>query len=155
MVGIKNIIVAVNKMDLIDYDEEKYISIVQNYKDTVANELDFQSINFIPISALKGDNITKNSTNINWYKAHSIMELLEQAKISKNSKNTFCMSVQNVLRPDHDFRGFSGKVSSGKLNVGETIFVGKTTQKAKVESIVLGFSNEKFCQEGDSVTRLR
>ena len=83
MVGIKNIILAVNKMDLIDYDEEKYISIVQNYKDTVANELDFQSINFIPISALKGDNITKNSTNINWYKAHSIMELLNKQKYLK------------------------------------------------------------------------
>ena len=152
MVGIKNIIVAVNKMDLIEYDEEKYKSIVEDYKDTVAKELDFQSIDFIPISALKGDNITKNSTNINWYKSAPIIELLEQAKISKNSKDTFCMSVQNVLRPNLDFRGFCGKVSSGKLNIGDNVFVGKTTQKAKVTSIVLGFDDKKVCHEGDSVT---
>lgn len=152
MVGIKNIIVAVNKMDLIEYDEEKYKSIVEDYKDTVAKELDFQSIDFIPISALKGDNITKNSTNINWYKSAPIIELLEQAKISKNSKDTFCMSVQNVLRPNLDFRGFCGKVSSGKLKIGDNVFVGKTTQKAKVTSIVLGFDDKKVCHEGDSVT---
>lgn len=152
MVGIKNIIVAVNKMDLIEYDKEKYKSIVEDYKDTVAKELDFQSIDFIPISALKGDNITKNSTNINWYKSAPIIELLEQAKISKNSKDTFCMSVQNVLRPNLDFRGFCGKVSSGKLNIGDNVFVGKTTQKAKVTSIVLGFDDKKVCHEGDSVT---
>ncbi len=152
MVGIKNIIVAVNKMDLIAYDEEKYKSIVKDYKETVAKELDFQSIEFIPISALKGDNITKNSTKIDWYESHSIMELLEQATISKNLANTFCMNVQNVLRPNHDFRGFSGIVSSGKLNIGDTVFVGKTTQKAKVASIVSGFDSEKVCHVGESVT---
>ena len=152
MVGIKNIIVAVNKMDLIDYDEKQYKSIVKDYKGTVAEELDFESIEFIPISALKGDNITENSNNISWYKSCSIMELLEQANISKNLKNTFCMSVQNVLRPNLDFRGFSGRVSSGKLSIGDTVFVGKTTQKAKVESIVSGFERKKACYEGDSIT---
>ena len=152
MVGIKNIIVAINKMDLIHYNEEQYKSIVENYKKTVADQLDFESIEFIPISALKGDNITKNSTKIDWYKSPSIMELLEQAKISKNSVDTFCMSVQNVLRPNLDFRGFSGQVSSGSLNIGDNIFVGKTTQKAQVESIILGFDDEKTCHEGDSVT---
>tara|TARA_B100000900_G_scaffold356642_1_gene326545 strand:- start:255 stop:2138 length:1884 start_codon:yes stop_codon:yes gene_type:complete len=152
MVGIKNIIVAINKMDLIKYDEEKYKSIVENYKETVARNLDFQSIDFIPISALNGDNITKNSTNIDWYESHSIMELLEQANVSKKKKNTFCMSVQNVLRPNLDFRGFSGQVSSGKLSIGDTVFVGKTTQKAQVKSIVLGFDNKKVCHEGNSVT---
>ena len=152
MVGIKNIIVAVNKMDLIDYDEDKYKLIVEDYKKTVAKELDFQCIDFIPISALKGDNITKNSLNIDWYKSHSIMELLEQAEISKNLENTFCMNVQNVLRPNLDFRGFSGIVSSGSLNIGDTVFVGKTTQKAKVASIVKGFESEKFCNVGESIT---
>ena len=152
MVGIKNIIVAINKMDLIKYDEEKYKSIVENYKETVARNLDFQSIDFIPISALNGDNITKNSTNTDWYESHSIMELLEQANVSKKKKNTFCMSVQNVLRPNLDFRGFSGQVSSGKLSIGDTVFVGKTTQKAQVKSIILGFDNKKVCHEGNSVT---
>lgn len=152
MVGIKNIIVAINKMDLIHYNEEQYKSIVENYKKTVADQLDFESIEFIPISALKGDNITKNSTKIDWYKSHSIMELLERAKISKKLANIFCMNVQNVLRPNLDFRGFSGTVSSGSLYVGDTIFIGKTAQKGKVTSIVSGFDNEKFCHQGDSVT---
>ena len=152
MVGIKNIIVAINKMDLIHYNEEQYKSIVENYKKTIADQLDFESIEFIPISALKGDNITKNSTKIDWYKSHSIMELLEQAKISKKLANIFCMNVQNVLRPNLDFRGFSGTVSSGSLDVGDTIFIGKTAQKGKVTSIVSGFDNEKFCHQGDSVT---
>ena len=152
MVGIKNIIVAINKMDLIDYDEEQYKSIVKDFKETVSQELDFESVEFIPISALKGDNITENSNNIIWYKSRSIMELLEQANISKKLKKTFCMSVQNVLRPNPDFRGFSGQVSSGELSSGDKVYVGKTTQKAKVESIFLGFDNEKVCHEGDSVT---
>ena len=152
MVGIKNIIVAINKMDLINYNEEQYKSIIENYKKTVADELDFESIEFIPISALKGDNITESSKNISWFKSRSIMELLEQANIKKKSKNTFCMSIQNVLRPNLDFRGFSGQVSSGKLSSGDIVYVGKTTQKAKVESIFLGFDKEKICHEGDSVT---
>ena len=152
MVGIKNIIVAINKMDLINYNEEQYKSIIENYKKTVADELDFESIEFIPISALKGDNITESSKNISWFKSRSIMELLEQANIEKKSKNTFCMSIQNVLRPNSDFRGFSGQVSSGKLSSGDIVYVGKTTQKAKVESIFLGFDKEKICHEGDSVT---
>ena len=152
MVGIKNIIVAINKMDLIDYEEKQYQSIVDNYKETVAKNLNFESIEFIPIAALKGDNITKNSTNINWYNSRSIMELLEQAKISKKSNNTFCMSVQNVLRPNLDFRGFSGQLSSGKLDIGDSIFVGKSKQKAKVESIIIGFDDVKSCHKGESVT---
>ncbi len=152
MVGIKNIIVAINKMDLIHYNEEQYKSIVENYKKTVADQLDFESIEFIPISALKGDNITENSKNISWFKSRSIMELLEQANIKKKSKNTFCMSIQNVLRPNLDFRGFSGQVSSGKLSSGDIVYVGKTIQKAKVESIFLGFDKEKICYEGDSIT---
>ena len=152
MVGIKNIIVAVNKMDLVNYEEKQYQSIVQNYNETIAKELNFESIEFIPISALKGDNIIKNSTNLSWYESCSIMELLEQATITRNAKTTFCMSVQNVLRPNLDFRGFSGQVSSGKLNIGDTLFVGKSTQKAKVESIIMGFNDVDECQEGDSVT---
>lgn len=152
MVGIKNIIVAINKMDLVNYEEKQYQSIIKNYNETIVKELNFESVEFIPISALKGDNILKNSTNLSWYKSSSIMELLEQTTITKNSKTTFCMSVQNVLRPNLDFRGFSGQVNSGKLNIGDTLFVGKSTQKAKVESIIMGFDNVDDCQEGDSVT---
>ena len=74
------------------------------------------------------------------------MELWNKQKYLKIPEH-FLYECAKCIASDHDFRGFSGKVSSGKINVGETIFVGKTTQKAKVESIVLGFSNEKFCQE--------
>lgn len=152
MVGIKNIIVAVNKMDLIAYDHEKYLSIIKVYEEEIANELNFSTINYVPISALEGDNIIKKSINMSWYECAPIMQLLEEAKVVKNKKYNFSMYVQNVLRPNLDFRGFSGIVSSGELSINDKIFVGKSSKSAKISSIAIGDNQSKKCFKGDSIT---
>ncbi len=152
MVGIKNIIVAVNKMDLIDYDETKFKKITEEYKLSVASHLNFSEINFIPISALNGDNITTNSSNMKWHKLPPIMKLLEESKITKGENNSFCMHVQNVLRPNLDFRGFCGRVSSGDLHIGDKIFIGKSNKSAKIKSIFIGNEAVENCSKGDSIT---
>jgi len=152
MVGIKNIIVAVNKMDLIDYDENKFKKIIEDYNLSVASHLNFSEITFIPISALNGDNITTNSSNMKWHTSPPIMKLLEKSKIKKGKNNSFCMHVQNVLRPNLDFRGFCGRVSAGNLNIGDKIFVGQSNKSAKIKSILIGDEAAENCSEGDSIT---
>ena len=114
LMGIKNIIVAVNKMDLINFSEKKYMKIVKDYTENVLPKLHFE-ITYIPISALKGDNITVNSKNMDWFNNDPLMKLLESIDINNDLKEPFSMPIQNAIRPNLDFRGFSGTVSSGAI----------------------------------------
>jgi bifunctional enzyme CysN/CysC len=136
LVGIKNVILAVNKMDLINFSQDKYISIVEDYKN-FASKLEFQNIYDLPVSALNGDNITESSKNLNWYKGPSLIPLLETVK-NKNSKENFSMPVQLVLRPNLDHRSFCGKVSSGTISQGDKIKVLPSGNSAKIKSINIG-----------------
>ena len=135
MVGIKNIIVAVNKMDLINYSEIMFNNIVGDFQNNVASELNFESIKFVPISALKGDNIVSKSNNMLWSNSEPIMSILETEEIQEKVLDSFAMPVQLVQRPNLDFRGFSGNVSSGEISVGEDIFIASSTKSAKVKEI--------------------
>ena len=152
MVGIKNIIVAVNKMDLVDFSEDIFKAIKKDYQINIAAKLNFDSILFIPISALKGDNIMEPSSNISWYDGDAIMSLLETEKIEVSETDEFAMPVQNVIRPDLDFRGFSGRVASGKITIDESVVVGSSNQSARVKQIYIGDERQKECTKGDSVT---
>ncbi len=152
MVGIKNIIVAINKMDLIDYSEKKYKKIIKTFQNEIESNLDFEQIDYIPISALKGDNIISPSVNIPWYQDQSIMEMLESSEIHSAEENDFLMPVQYVNRPNLDFRGFSGQVSSGEIAIASEIIVPRTNETAKVTSIYLGDRPVKSCSKEDSVT---
>lgn len=152
MVGIKNIIIAVNKMDLVNFSEEVFNEIKIDYEKNVAGKLNFSSIKFIPISALNGDNIMSPSSSTAWYKGKAIMSLLETEKIEVSNTDEFAMPVQIVMRPNLDFRGFSGQVASGGIAVNDTLVVGSSNQSAKVKEIYIGDESQKNCIKGDSIT---
>lgn len=136
LLGIKNIIVAINKMDLMEFSETVFEDIKAEY-DKLAKNLDFENIQFVPISALKGDNVVSRSEASNWYHGSTLMEMLENTPIT-NSYNyqDFRMPVQYVNRPNLDFRGFAGTITSGVVRVGDELTVLPSGQSSKVKEIV-------------------
>ena len=136
LLGIKHVVLAVNKMDLVDYSEEVFNKIVEDYKEFVTT-LDIPDINFIPLSALKGDNVVDVSDKMPWYHGKSLVEFLETVHISSDHNfSDLRYPVQYVLRPTLDFRGFSAKVASGIIRKGDEVMVLPSRQKSKVKSIV-------------------
>ncbi len=136
LLGIKHIIVAVNKMDLIDYSEETYHKIKQNYLD-FTNILGLADIHFIPMSALDGDNVVNKSENMPWYTGKAMMETLNTIKISNDHNFVDArFPVQYVNRPNLDFRGFCGTVASGVFHQGDSITVLPSGKTSKIKSIV-------------------
>lgn len=136
LLGIKHLVVAVNKMDLVDYSEKTYNKIKADYQE-LAKSLAHEDIVFVPMSALDGDNVVNKSENMPWYKGQSLMEILETIEIhgNKNVKD-FRFPVQYVNRPHLNFRGFCGTVASGVVNVGDTIKVLPSGKQSKVKDIV-------------------
>ena len=150
LLGIKNIIVAVNKMDLVDYDKEIFNKIVTEYNNDVLSKLDISNSYFIPLSALKGDNIVTNSKNMEWYKNMPLMKYLEEVKIDAVSDSNFTMPVQLVNRPNLNFRGFCGTVASGEISVGSDIEVTKSGECATIKEIFLGEKKVEKCSKSDA-----
>jgi bifunctional enzyme CysN/CysC len=136
LLGIKHIIVAVNKMDLMEYREQTYNKIKQDYLDFTAT-LALDDIHFIPISALDGDNVVKLSENMPWYGGKAMMETLNTIEISsdRNFENAR-FPVQYVNRPNLDFRGFCGTVASGVFHKGDSITVLPSGNSSKIKSII-------------------
>ncbi len=136
LLGIKHLVIAVNKMDLVEYSEARFEEIKADYQN-VAKSLNHDDITFVPMSALDGDNVVNKSENMAWYKGQSLMEILETIEIT-GSKNTddFRFPVQYVNRPHLNFRGFCGTVASGIVNVGETVKVLPSGKTSKVKEIV-------------------
>ncbi|MFZ1478541.1 MAG: adenylyl-sulfate kinase, partial [Sphingorhabdus sp.] len=139
LIGIKNIVLAVNKMDLIDYDQAKYDAIVADYA-AFAAEIGIKSFTAMPISGFKGDNITANSENTPWYTGKPLIEHLETVEIDNTADQAkpFRLPVQWVNRPNLDFRGFSGLISTGSVKPGDAIRVlpsGKTSTVTKVVTL--------------------
>ncbi|MEL0199243.1 MAG: GTP-binding protein, partial [Gammaproteobacteria bacterium] len=152
LVGIKKIIVAVNKMDLMNFEKEIFEEIMEDYKKNVLSEVEFDEVSFIPVSALGGDNIIINSTKTPWYSDKPLMSMLESINIDKKEKDIFSMPVQYVNRPNLNFRGFSGTISSGSLSINDEILVSSSTQTANVSEIYIADKNTESCKEGDAVT---
>ena len=141
LLGIKNIIVAINKMDLVDFSQERFEEIKKQYEEIIPNLPHYKDIAFryIPISALEGDNIVKISDKCNWYKDKPLMELLDTIplSISNITLNTpFRLPVQYVSRPHLNFRGFCGTIASGEISVGDAITVLPSQKTSRVKSIV-------------------
>jgi bifunctional enzyme CysN/CysC len=136
LVGIKNVILAVNKMDLINYDKSRYDLIINEYK-SFAKKLNFDTVYDIPVSALNGDNISKSTKNLNWFKGPSLISLLETINVEKVD-NDFVMPIQNVLRPNLDYRAFCGRVLSGGIKVGDKIRSLPSGKIASISSINIG-----------------
>ena len=136
LLGIKHIVVAVNKMDIVGYDEAVFTKIKQDYVDFAAR-LELPDVHFMPISALKGDNVVVPSPNMPWYTGSPLMPLLETVYIgSDRNMEDFRFPVQLVLRPNLDFRGFAGTVASGIIRTGDEIMSLPSRKKTQVKSIV-------------------
>ena len=138
LLGVQNLVLAINKMDLVDYSQERYDEIVAEYK-TFASEIGISDdrITPIPMSALVGDNITEKTEALSWYDGGTLMEHLETVRISENkTAKPFRMPVQWVNRPNLDFRGFSGQIASGTIAAGDEIRALPSGKTSKVESIV-------------------
>ena len=153
MVGVKKVLLAINKLDLVNYSEEIYDKIVSDYQEFAQTALDIESITSIPISALIGDNVVKKSENTPWYNGQTIMEYLETVEISnQKTLQSFRMPVQWVNRPNSNFRGFSGLISSGKINSGDKIRILPGGQTSTIKSIVTWGGNLATAKAGQSVT---
>lgn len=136
LLGIKHVVLAVNKMDLVNFDKQIFDTIVSDYKQFVA-PLNIPDITYIPLSALDGDNVVDRSDRTPWYTGPSLLEFLETVPIDQDRNfNDFRYPVQYVLRPNLDFRGFCGKVSSGIVRKGDTVMALPSGKTSKVKSIV-------------------
>ena len=142
LLGIKHIVVCVNKMDLVDFSEKQFEKIKKQYEEFSA-KLNISDINYIPISALKGDNVVDKSKNTTWYKGATLLKTLETVQINADINfDDSRFPVQRVIRPQskkfHDFRGFAGKVEGGVFKVGDQITALPSGTVSKIKKIYLG-----------------
>ena len=151
LLGIKKVILAINKMDLVNYDQKTYQGIDQHYRNFAKN-LNFDHIQSIPISALKGDNVYEKSTMMKWYTEQTLFSYLETVKVTTSKSSKFILPVQRVNRPNLDFRGYSGTIASGNIKVGEEIRTVPSNQKAKVKEIFIGDKSIKSSSNKQSIT---
>jgi len=152
LLGIKHVVVAINKMDLVDYSKERFEEIRSDYEAFVT-QLDIPDVNFIPLSALKGDNVVEVSDRMPWYHGSSMLEFLESIHISSDRNFTdLRYPVQFVLRPDNDFRGFSTSVASGIISKGDEIMVFPSLKTSKVKSIITYDKELNYAFPPQSVT---
>ncbi len=169
LLGIKHVLVAINKMDLVDFSQERYQEIVRDYE-TFATKLDVPDLDFIPLSALKGDNVVDRSDKMPWYEGQTLMRFLENVYIGADrNMQDFRFPVQYVIRPNLDFRGFAGTVASGVVRKGDEIMVLPSRKTSKVKtihtmdgdldeafpplSVTLTLENEIDCSRGDMIVR--
>jgi bifunctional enzyme CysN/CysC len=151
LMGIKQVILAVNKMDLIGYQRAEFDAIVADFR-VLAQSLDFHAITPIPLSALKGDNITERSPHTHWYQGPTLLGWLETLPIIKAAQNKAVFPVQLVNRPNSGFRGFSGTLEGGQLSVGDTLRVTASGQTASLARIVTADGDLPAAQAGQAVT---
>lgn len=152
LLGIKHVVLAVNKMDLVDFSEERFNEIVTEYKQFVS-KLNIPDVQYIPLSALEGDNVVKKSDRTPWYKGKSLLDFLETVEIGTDQNfDDFRYPVQYVLRPNLDFRGFSAKVASGVVRKGDEVMVLPSMKKTKVKEIVTYDGNLDYAFPPQSVT---
>ena len=168
LIGIKNLVLAVNKMDLVDYDQKTFDDIVADYA-LFAQSIGIESFTAMPISGFKGDNIIGPSDNTPWYTGPNLVEHLESVEVNSalDAAKPFRMPVQWVNRPNLDFRGFSGLIATGGIKPGDAIRVlpsGKTSTVSKIvtlggeldeavagQSVTICFADEVDCSRGDVI----
>ncbi len=168
LVGIRHFVLAINKMDLIDYEQGLFEEIVENYR-SFADEIGIESFTAIPVSGLRGDNITHASQNMDWYEGTTLMDYLNEVDLSPDSRANaaFMMPVQWVNRPDPSFRGYTGQIGSGRVRPGDKIrivpsgklgaidqiisFDGALDEAEAGQSVTLTFTDEMDCSRGDVI----
>ncbi|WP_297272851.1 sulfate adenylyltransferase subunit CysN [uncultured Bacteroides sp.] len=152
LLGIKHVVLAVNKMDLVDFSEERFNEIVAEYQKFIA-PLGIPDVTCIPLSALDGDNVVEKSVRTPWYKGVSLLEFLETVHIGNDHNlSDFRFPVQYVLRPNLDFRGFCGKVASGVIRKGDEVMALPSGKRSHVKSIVTYDGDLEYAFPPQSVT---
>ncbi|MFZ5562226.1 MAG: sulfate adenylyltransferase subunit CysN [Pseudomonadota bacterium] len=169
LLGIRHVIVAINKMDIVDYSEEVFNRIRADYSE-FARELDIPDIRFVPISALRGDNVVAASEHMGWYSGPTLMNLLETVEVSHDvALEAFRLPVQYVNRPNLNFRGFCGTIAAGTVQKGDAITVLPSGRQSRVkevltaqglaaaacvgQAITLTLEDEVDCSRGDMIVR--
>lgn len=152
LLGIKHVVLAVNKMDLVDFSQERFNEIVNEYRSFV-QPLGIPDVQCIPLSALEGDNVVDKSERTPWYEGASLLEYLETVQIGNDHNlNDFRFPVQYVLRPNLDFRGFCGKVASGIVRKGDEVMALPSGKRSRIKSIVTYEGELEYAYPPMSVT---
>jgi len=152
LLGIRNVIVAINKMDLVDYEQSVYRNICDDYQ-IFSSELNINKISYIPLSALNGDNVVTSGANMPWYQGEPLIELLENSVFDDNASESFLrFPVQYVNRPNSDFRGYCGTVAAGVVREGDEVVVLPSKVKSSIKSIISYEGSQKEARQGQSVT---
>ena len=152
LLGIRHIVLAVNKMDLIGFDATCYTAIIDTYRD-FATKLDFTDVTAIPLSARMGDNVTRASNNMPWYQGPSLLQHLEEVDVlSDETARPFRFPVQWVNRPDGSFRGFAGNIAAGCISVGQSIRLAGSSHGAQIQRIVTADGDLPEAFAGQAVT---
>ena len=152
LLGIRNVVLAVNKMDLVDYDQDRYDEIVADYQE-FAKQLAFEHIEAIPLSALKGDNVIERSNNMYWYAGPTLLGYLEAVDVHGSvDEQPFRFPVQWVNRPNREFRGFSGTVVAGSIRLGDEVRILPSGEVAAVKDIILYQDELERAQTDQAVT---
>jgi sulfate adenylyltransferase subunit 1 len=155
LLTIPHVIVAINKMDMVGYDKNVFTKIVSQYQD-VARELQLEDVYYIPISALKGDNIITKSLNLPWFDGNSLLTHLENIEVIKSKNSVSRFSVQYVIRPQaeelHDYRGYAGKISSGTYSKGDEVRVFPSGISSSIKQIEVNQKEVQTAYAGQSVT---
>jgi bifunctional enzyme CysN/CysC len=149
LLGIRHVVVTINKMDLVDFSQARFDEICDAYRD-FASRLDLPDVHFIPISALNGDNVVDPSPSMPWYRGSTLMSFLESVYIgSDKNLEDFRFPVQFVSRPNLDFRGFCGTIASGIIRRGDEIMVLPSKRTSRIKQIVTfdGELDEAFCAQ--------
>jgi bifunctional enzyme CysN/CysC len=151
LMGIRNVALAVNKMDLVGFDRAAFDRIVQDFQ-AFAKPLGFTGITAIPMSALRGDNVTERSRHTRWYAGPTLMGWLETVPARKPAMERFCFPVQLAVRPDANFRGFAGTIAEGWVAAGDAVRVTASGETARVQRIVTMDGDLPRAEQGQAVT---
>ncbi|MGN0055679.1 MAG: sulfate adenylyltransferase subunit 1 [Atopobiaceae bacterium] len=152
LVGIRDFVFAVNKMDLVGYSADVFRSIEKDVR-ALADELGLEHVTLIPVSATEGDNVTHKSANMPWYQGQALLPYLEQVEVDTGSRGRgFYLPVQRVCRPDHTFRGFQGQVEANSVSVGDEVSVLPSGETAHVRSILVAGEPAREAHYGQPVT---
>lgn len=152
LLGIRHLVMAVNKMDLVGWDQTAFSDIIEEFQPLV-RELGFESFQPIPVSALNGDNITERTAATAWYTGPTLLDCLETVDVTRGTADLkFRMAVQYVNRPNQDFRGYCGRIASGEVKVGDRVRVVPGGLETKVRSIVTWQAELPSATAGDSIT---
>lgn len=151
LVGIQHVILSINKMDLVDYRQDVFNGIVAEFS-ALAKSLSIKNVVAIPISALKGENITERSVHTPWYQGPTLMGCLETIDVHRSTWDKAVFPVQWVNRPNASFRGFSGTLASGRLSVGDEVRITASGQTASITRLVTADGDLQMVEAGDALT---